>query len=196
MEGKRESRSNLALNFSDFNKTNENSKRDGLEKAVYRIEQEIKRSKTRRQSEDETNQYHLQSLLSEAQGLLPNEMRPPYASNFHNGDDVSASYQQPGTVRFDGNGGQSSDDQLPVDDAENPLQLLARATDLSHPTNTTPNAVNEPSPMFSTPRPGTGKDQDLQTFFGPFHPSLDVEPETDPIEMGLVTHDEAHTLFQ
>jgi hypothetical protein len=184
------------LLLNELNKANKNSKRDGLEKAVYRIEQEIKRSKTRRPSEDERNPYHLQSLLTEAQGLLPSEMRPPYASNFHNGDDGSTSYQQSGAVGFSGSGGQSSDDQLPVDDAENPLQLLARATDLSHQTNTTPNAANEPSPMFSTPRPGTGKDQDLQIFFGPFHPSLDVEPETDPIEMGLVTHDEAHTLFQ
>lgn len=170
------------------------SKRDGLEKAVYRIEQELKRSKTQHsQSEDDRNPYHLQSLLNEAQGLLPREPPSnPDVPYMHNADANNNYHHQP--VRIDGNGDQSSDDQMAFDDAENPLQLLARASDLSHPTLTSPEQ-NQPSPIYSTPRPGTAKDHDIQTFFGPFCPSLDVEPESDPIEMGLVTDAEAHTLF-
>jgi hypothetical protein len=170
------------------------SKRDGLEKAVYRIEQELKRSKTQHNgAEDDRNPYHLQSLLSEAQGLLPRDPSSGSEIPFMNGPDANNNYQHH-PVRIEANGDQSSDDQMPFDDAENPLQLLARASDLSQPTLISPEQ-NQPSPVFSTPRPGTAKDHDLQTFFGPFCPSLDVEPESDPIEMGLVTDAEAHDLF-
>lgn len=170
------------------------SKRDGLEKAVHRIEQELKRSKTQHnQPDEERNPYHLQSLLNEAQSLRPREPESNNDISFLNTSDANNNYQNH-QVRIDSNGDQSSDDQMPFDDAENPLQLLARASDLSHPTLTTPEQ-NQPSPVFSTPRPGTAKHHDLQTFFGPFCPSLDVEPESDPIEMGLVTDAEAHDLF-
>ena len=39
-------------------------------------------------------------------------------------------------------------------------------------------------------------DPELQAFFGPFRPSLDVGPDIDPIDMGLATEVEANTLFQ
>jgi hypothetical protein len=39
-------------------------------------------------------------------------------------------------------------------------------------------------------------DPELQAFFGPFRPSLDVGSDIDPIDMGLATEVEANTLFQ
>lgn len=162
---------------------------------MFRIEQELKRSKTQHNPlDEERNPYHLQSLLSEAQGLLPRDQQSNSENGYSNGAEAGGASYQHHQIRIDATG-ESSDDQMPFDDAENPLQLLARASDLSHPTNTSPEGLNQLSPAFSTPRPGTGKDHDLQTFFGTFRPSLDVEPETDPIEMGLVTDAEAHTLF-
>ncbi|KAL2072886.1 hypothetical protein VTL71DRAFT_12229 [Oculimacula yallundae] len=211
------------------------NKRDGLEKAVYRIEQEIKRSRTQGPDEDQSTQQ-LQALLSEAQGLLPTSDQPHHMSppieqsriqalssegsqgiyipqpplsrpqnvartqleqsthpdaqrlpvpNIFNGsrpDLWSNSVRQP--VPEIGN----VDGNLSVDDAENPLQLLARASDLSAPSNQTS--------YLSPPRfPGAVGDQQLRDFFGPFRPSLDVGVDIDPIELGLVTEEEATILF-
>jgi hypothetical protein len=39
-------------------------------------------------------------------------------------------------------------------------------------------------------------DPELQAFFGPFRPSLDVGTDIDPIDLGLATEEEANTLFQ
>ena len=164
---------------------------------MYRIEQEIKRSKTQpTQLEDEKNpQYHLQSLLSEAQGLLPNDLQAnaTYGGVYQNGGDLPGNYARPNQTGD--NVGDRDSDELALDDAENPLQLLARASDLSALNNFSPNAPNVDSPVSSVSRPANVKEQELQAFFGPFHPSLDSEPEMDPVEMGLVTEEEAKSLF-
>lgn len=189
-----------------------------MEKAVYRIEQEIKRSKTNgSQSEEDRNAHHLQNLLSEAQSLLPSSSHGDYG-HFQGHASEPRSYQplhdrppflhqQSGLEPNNHSGDQSSEDQFPVDDAENPLQLLARASDLSVPTNTLeylPGAnypqSDEPSPVHSTPR-GTGMNVEraedpIRTFFGPFRPGLDVGSEIDPVEMGLVSEEEAEMLFK
>ena len=61
-----------------------------MEKAVYRIEQELKRSKTQHvQSEDDRNPYHLQSLLNEAQGLLPRDTQSTAEVSFLNGPEAN-----------------------------------------------------------------------------------------------------------
>ena len=82
-----------------------------------------------------------------------------------------------------------------MDDAENPLQLLARASDLSAPPNQASYTINRSS-FSNTRNSNVGPDLELRAFFGPFRPSLDVGPDIDPIEMGLVTEDEANTFFQ
>ncbi|KAF4631215.1 hypothetical protein G7Y89_g6924 [Cudoniella acicularis] len=174
------------------------NKRDGLEKAVYRIEQAIKRSKTHaNQSEDGQTIQHLEGLLSEAQQLLPrnssNELEPP----FNMGDNSSHSQNNPlgqSIQESDSIIDQNSDDHFAVDDAENPLQLLARASDLSVPTHSATGPPNIPSIPFP-PRPGTAKDHKLRDFFGPFRPSSDIGNDIDPIELGLVTEAETTALF-
>jgi hypothetical protein len=55
--------------------------------------------------------------------------------------------------------------------------------------------LNQAAP-YSQPRHlNVGQGQDLQTFFGPFRPSLDVGEDIDPIDLGLVTEDESEALF-
>lgn len=72
-----------------------------------------------------------------------------------------------------------------LDSAENPLQLLARASDLS----ASQQYAQSPHSAFSR------TDTDLQSFFGPFQPKLDVGEDIDPIDMGYVNHEEAELLF-
>jgi hypothetical protein len=66
------------------------------------------------------------------------------------------------------------------------LQLLARASDLSGPSN-----------LVALPvvRSVIKGENALRSFFGPFKPSLDNDVDIDPIEMGLVTVEEANALF-
>ncbi|KAH6671149.1 hypothetical protein B0J14DRAFT_564839 [Halenospora varia] len=173
------------------------NKRDGLEKAVYRIEQAIKRSKTHANQSDDGQIQHLEGLLSEAQNLLPGNGSKDLDSPFHMGDSSSQSHNNAlghSLPESESAAEQNSDDHFAVDDAENPLQLLARASDLSVPTHAAVGPPNIPSLAFP-PRPGTAKDHTLQDFFGPFRPSLDVEDDIDPIEMGLVTEAETTALF-
>lgn len=182
---------------SQWQTTDLGSKRDGLEKAVYRIEQAIKRSKTHANQSDDGQIQHLEGLLSEAQNLLPGNGSKDLDSPFHMGDSSSQSHNNAlghSLPESESAAEQNSDDHFAVDDAENPLQLLARASDLSVPTHAAVGPPNIPSLAFP-PRPGTAKDHTLQDFFGPFRPSLDVEDDIDPIEMGLVTEAETTALF-
>jgi hypothetical protein len=154
------------------------SKRDGLEKAVYRIEQAIKKHKTNGSHSVNDQMHQLQGLLSSAQQLLP-ENQSDGQDEFQR-DDSSSSPQQNLT------GNEGGDDGFAVQDAENPLQLLARASDLSGLAN----AVSLPITRMMNKG-----DKALRSFFGPFRPSLDNEADIDPIEMGLVTIEETSALF-
>jgi hypothetical protein len=178
------------------------SKRDGLEKAVYRIEQAIKKSRNHgSQSEDDQNTIHLQNLLNEAQGLLPAQSPDTLDPSFRSQDVPQhqhslSQHNQLGLMTGpEQNGVQDQDDHFSVDDAENPLQLLARASDLSGPPNQASYTPNLRSPISLSRHANAGRDLDLQNFFGPFRPSLDIGPENDPIDMGLVTEDESVALF-
>jgi hypothetical protein len=86
----------------------------------------------------------------------------------------------------------AENDGYAVDDAENPLQLLARASDLSVPSK------HAGGPLATAAFPARiefAKDHALQSFFGPFRSSFDVGEDIDPIDMGLVTIDECDHLF-
>lgn len=90
--------------------------------------------------------------------------------------------------------GGSSDDQLAVEDVENPLQLLARASDLRI---TSPHTLD--NPISSPGSKMNGSEQsaflDVHQFFLPMKVNLDQGQGYDPIDVGLVTKDEAKTLL-
>lgn len=182
------------------------SKRDGLDKAVYRIEQAIKKSRTHGSPSEEIQQTtHLQNLLNEAQGLLPRpvlrDTTPILPQQVHPAHDQ----RQLPPIRHEpmnalpktsmlGQNMPDGNDNFAVDDAENPLQLLARASDLSVPSGQAPYAASVLSSVTLPTRADFGRN-DLQTFFGPFRPSLDGGENIDPIDMGLVTVEETDALF-
>ena len=179
------------------------SKRDGLDKAVHRIEQAIKKSKTHSShSEDDQQNLHLQNLLTEAQGLLPKSISGDPM------DQLQSAHEQRhipmlnhdlmnALPKVDMLAQHVSDENehFAVDDAENPLQLLARASDLSISSGQTPYAASTLSSMTLPPQNDFGRDHDLQAFFGPFRPSLDIGADIDPIDLGLVTLEETDVLF-
>lgn len=84
-------------------------------------------------------------------------------------------------------------DQLSLDDAENPLQLLARTSELLSAIH--PRVAASAPRGYHGPKPGQRSDHDLSKFFGAYLPRLDVGEELDPIELGLITLAEAEALF-
>ena len=190
------------------------SKRSGLDKAVHQIEQAIKKSKFSCDgSENISDTAELQDLLSRSQNLLAQvgqdvpgrdltparQVRSQSSVSSRGGFDHSQSHgaslslipQSPG-LRIEGDG-------LTLDDAENPLQLLARTSELLSTDGPPTRRQTSVGPTATPTRneiPGdSAEDACLQAFFGRFRPRLDLGPELDPIDVGLVTLPEAETLF-
>lgn len=91
------------------------------------------------------------------------------------------------------------EERLAVDDAENPLQLLARASNL----HLSPESSHGQSPITAVPHPpaSTAADEldpemrQVEFFFGTTHFNVDRGEDYDPVELGLVTEEEAEMLF-
>ena len=176
------------------------SKRGGLDKAVFRIEQAIKKSRSQGSAADDPEVIRLQTLLSEAQQVIAvqasQDALPELSMQNPGSHATTQPVYRPDQVRqqFPPTVTPASDDNYAVDDAENPLQLLARASDISTPPFQPSHSSNfMPSASMQIQDPHW-KD-DLQAFFGPFRPSLDVGQDIDPIDLGLVTFEEADVLF-
>lgn len=171
---------------------NRSSKRTGLEKAVYRIGQAIARSKANGgELEDEQAALNLQRLLSSTAGLLPEGQEPlqdpqlsaPTSLPTHHNTTTATTAPIYPTHR-------SHNNNYSLDDAENPLQLLASASRMA--VSPQPLLSNRPTPDYPA---NESEDNDLQAFFGPFSPNLDVGEDIDPIDMGYITSGETTALF-
>jgi len=127
---------------------------------------------------------HLQKLLSEAQGDDP---------RVKSDDTVpSSSETSPTPAPAKDSAPHSGDDHLALEDVENPLQLLARASDLR---------IASPTYNHASPEDlHNGSEQsaylDVHHFFLPMKVSLDQGPGLDPIDVGLVNMNEAEMLLQ
>ncbi|KAI1255579.1 hypothetical protein MGN70_002694 [Eutypa lata] len=187
-------------------------KHSGLEKAVIQIEQALKRSNRtggdQIQSPEQASE--LRYLLERSRDLLNaenNSLQRRYSvSNGVNSDQQQVTTSSPHQTiasqetppsqagSREGASAQSIEDEhLNLDDAENPLQLLARTSELL-------SSIEPQQPLAATSsrnsqKPGSGRNNDLQRFFGSFQPRLDVGEDLDPIELGLLTPAEAEALF-
>lgn len=192
------------------------SKRTGLDKAVHRIEQALERSQANGGNlEDEQAALHLQQLLSKTQSLLPSLSRNAVSGDTMQGVQVQAHSASPhsqghfsnfsrehmgSSLTCNAHSAQGGgDDGYALEDAENPLQLLARASNLPIPPRNMPAAPDNLSPVAAPNHVGHkgdhGDNQDLRAFFGPLSPNLDTGEDIDPIDMGYVTPSETDVLF-
>ncbi|KAG0158714.1 hypothetical protein PDIDSM_6233 [Penicillium digitatum] len=166
------------------------NKRKGLEKAIHQIEQAIKRPKVHASSDEEAQRAIsvLQELLGQVQSHL-----------MQNGHEHERGFSQVSDhPRTTSPREMHAEESLALDDAENPLQLLARASNLQlSPTGMrrAPKSLRPlsdgPSFLQSPPR----GEPSAKSFFVPARANLDIGPEVDPVELGLVTLDESESLF-
>ncbi|KAK8128672.1 hypothetical protein PG984_009780 [Apiospora sp. TS-2023a] len=188
------------------------NKHSGLEKAVYQIEQALRRSSSASdQIQNAEQATELRYLLDRSRELLGNRAHagPPHANSQHQQStsieqDLGPSPHQSSTSSLEtprshtdqGSSRKVEDDQLNLDDAENPLQLLARTSELLSSITAQPQGAG-PSrfPSGANANRTAPSDNDLQKFFGRFQARLDVGDELDPIDLGLLTLAEAEALF-
>ncbi|KAI0114341.1 hypothetical protein GGR51DRAFT_503974 [Nemania sp. FL0031] len=191
------------------------NKHSGLEKAVFQIEQALKRTNPGSdQIQDSEQSTELRYLLERSRDLLTAERTQKNfnpGTNRRRNDGAMPSPQNSSTSQgtppsqIDSRDAAAvsqtvEDDQLNLDDAENPLQLLARTSELlsSISASNGRSGVGQfPSKALPTRERACGNDLDgnLPGFFGRFQPRLDVGPDLDPIELGLLTLAEAEALF-
>lgn len=106
-------------------------------------------------------------------------------------DDVSNLDSTPGLA-------QANEETLAIDDAENPLQLLARASYFQPPEEPKNPSPQAPIPAECAVARGGSKSsssRELQGFFAPARVNLDVGDDIDPISLGLVSMEEAEAAF-
>lgn len=93
--------------------------------------------------------------------------------------------------------GAEKPDELALNHADNPLQLLAMASGLPGQSPSTNMSTSPAGAAFVVQQASDANaaDDEITQFFGSLQPSLDNSPELDPIDLGLVTDEEAETLF-
>lgn len=211
------------------------SKRKGLEKALYQVEEALKRAGPDVQATDAGKAIlELKTMLANGQEAQLNgsidgggsnkRARLTNAGSSADQDDSSSdeddeqsprSHKRRESVLTQPRPQRTTapvkpEERLAVDDAENPLQLLARASNL----HLSPESTHgqSPSTVISLPVAGVNggggaatataaadeRDPEMrqvETFFGTTHFNVDHGEDYDPIEMGLVTEEEAEMLF-
>jgi hypothetical protein len=185
------------------------SKRTGLQKAVHQVEQAIRKSQTRQEgSQAALLSTDLQDLLKKTHNVQADIQAGSPASDlipaipYQSQCTASDHFPSTGKDHVDAANYQPLDRSAETGDladAENPLQLLAQTSELMQASATAshtiapisvPRAIQPVSEFnFAADCDGIGR------FFGRFRPRLDIEPELDPIEIGLITLSEASALF-
>jgi hypothetical protein len=168
---------------------------------LHQIEEAIKKSRTSRNGDPGSDVSkvisNLQHLLARAQRqavdhTFLNEQTPVVDHEREHMDDSDSSLSPDNA-----NNTSNPEDSLALDDAENPLQLLARASDLQLLPLAGQNHASSPLPLSSSGATtySSHSSRVTDSFFVPIKASLDVGPELDPVDLGLVTFEEASMLF-
>ncbi|KAI1431475.1 hypothetical protein GGR50DRAFT_679293 [Xylaria sp. CBS 124048] len=194
------------------------NKHSGLEKAVFQLEQALKRTQPGSdQIQHREQSVELRNLLERSRHLLSAEQSQthhhaipgPAVNGLRHEGSVSSprhssltSHETPPSQAdsCSRDGGPLSesveDDQLNLDDAENPLQLLARTSELLSSIDNSDRGPSGDYLPFKPPRNRDGEhDGNSAVFFSRYQPRLDLGPELDPVELGLLTLSEAESLF-
>ncbi|KEF52777.1 uncharacterized protein A1O9_11194 [Exophiala aquamarina CBS 119918] len=164
------------------------NKRTGLEKAIYQVEQALKRSKDVGPSLNQDVEADLRQLMAAPSANSPHRRRESTSTTPN-----TASNQ----ITFPPHRASLKPDELALNHADNPLQLLAMASGLPGQSPSTNMSTSPAGPAFASHQGSdvNATDVDLTQFFGSLQPSLDNSADLDPINMGLVTPEEAEMLF-
>lgn len=181
------------------------NKRSGLDKAIHQVEEAVKRA---RKSDGQLPNQHAQALKKL---LEDSKAADEHSANQHQKNlSVADGYENSaasGTPVLHSEGvnvlrspsphnncdNHPNTDDVTVNNANNPLQLLAIASAIPDQSSTdSPVANNKVTPDNRS----AVEDDETYNFFSPITSKLDVGPDLDPIDLGLVTGEEAKVLFE
>ena len=214
---------NLAGFRANHGRASVYSKRVGLDKAIYQVQQAARRAGkggTAASKADEQVLAQLRQILDEAEGagsgISPSNASRDTGGHYSMSDDDDdeadvdgedgehdASAHQDHRAEsvagaFDGGNDTSPTfprppgESLSVEDAENPLQLLARASYFKPPADERRKRAQKAATNDDHEASEYAKVND---FFSITRSDLDIGDDVDPISLGLVEEDEAETLF-
>ncbi|KAF2669134.1 hypothetical protein BT63DRAFT_424843 [Microthyrium microscopicum] len=181
----------IVPNIQMGRKKGSRNKRKGLDNYIVKIEQALKKS-SKGDLQDDSAFTELQQLLNRVRD------RDRRTSSLASGPSQSRGEET--EVDEDDDSPSIIHDEDALDDAENPLELLVRASRLRQGKAQSAN-VRPPSPgSVNFDRDGYGSYADIQRFFMPIRASIDGngrgdDDESDPIHLGLVTEEEAEMLL-
>lgn len=196
------------------------NKRSGLEKAIYQVEEALKKAKTSGSGLQNEHTQALQRLLDETRSgpdhfvqlALGRKDGSRHAHHSSIGDPFSSatSPTRPNVARSLSMSSPRRDTfaqpektgEVTINNADNPLQLLAIASAIPEDPRSTasPSTAGKVSPdsrTISTENRtiALGDEDETHDFFSPTTSRLDIDPELDPINLGLLTVEESRMLF-
>lgn len=193
------------------------NKRSGLDKAIHQVEEAVKKARTKGSAMQDEHTRALRQLLTESEdshvmSAGPNRGTDDLATLRANSNSVTGyagklPQQNPpvgslepqhsaSMITVNDDGGGENDDDVTVNNANNPLQLLAIASSIPEPESNDPyaEANNDLSPSMATAT-ATTDDDETRDFFSPMTSKLDVGEDLDPLDLGLVADEEVEVLF-
>ncbi|KHO00569.1 uncharacterized protein MAM_01347 [Metarhizium album ARSEF 1941] len=174
------------------------SKRVGLDKALFQVQEAVKRARIGQQQSaaDDKVLTQIRALVGSLDG---NEWPSRQTSNRQvsgEAEDSSGEYEEDVADRTSTSDfARRTEESLAVDDAENPLQLLARASYFQPCRDVQSRTWTQNMRRKGALPGGSPEAASLEGFFSGAKVNLDVGDDIDPIELGLITEEEADSLF-
>lgn len=166
------------------------NKRTGLEKAIHQVEEAVKKARTRGPGLQHEQTRALEKLVEDTK-RIPDQ---GWSSNDANDDSIGVDELAPAAYPSQVEEDEGSD--AIVNHADNPLQLLAIASAIPEhqDSETVASIAGKPSPDGVSSH--AVDDDETVLFFSPIASKLDVGIDMDPVELGLVSENEAEALFE
>jgi hypothetical protein len=210
---------NIAIVLRPVSLTALHSKRTGLDKALYQVEEALRQVSQNSHGIDATRAVsELKALLQASShggqqrnpgGIADRKRRHVTVSiNSQDQESSSESEDHADSAQSENSARQLSspvssarnprEESLAVDDAENPLQLLARASNLHLSPPSSDHAgsgVTGTASLQSLLNPSNKDMAEIERFFNSTQFSLDTDADLDPINLGLLSEEDADALF-
>lgn len=185
------------------------NKRSGLDKAIYQVEEAVKKARTKGTEIDDEHARALRRLLDKSQdvsqkavangGNISHERTiPPELSTLPT-DQAPTSVQEIPEIHPAGSESLAQDIEeegdVTVNNANNPLQLLAIASAIPEAATGNPSPASNYGVSPTTTAAVSGDEDDTRDFFSPMTSKLDIGKDLDPQDLGLVSDQEVKALF-
>lgn len=185
------------------------NKRSGLDKAIYQVEEAVKKARTKGTEIDDEHAQALRRLLDESkdvsQKAIGNGGNISHEKTISPEAPILAMGQAPisvqGMPEVQAAGAESltrsieEESNVTVNNANNPLQLLAIASAIPEAATGNPSPASNYGVSPGTTAAASGDDDDTRDFFSPMTSKLDTGKDLDPQDLGLVSDQEVEVLF-